>query len=538
MVKSTPTNCRRPLNRNGRATGAARTSSSGPTRRPTSGSSCSRRWKKRSRRAGSRKTSTSSCELGGRIGPRSARLSIAYGMYLRWARRTASFSASLAMTKIAPRATNRMYAKIATRTIVAIAPIARRTVVDSFGTVGPLGAGAGGCSMGSALDDRLAALRAELHVCWDVVAVRALQRLRRAALWTELLSRPDHLAALDARLAARGDRRVGSAVPAELRRHGVHRAAFRARPLLSLLLGLLGDHPGHLRGHPVSEADPGAEANPRAGAAGRIRRGGLQRVRERELLVRGRVRAAEHLGRRHLLERVLDRIRERDAQSANLENLDSECRKVRLRIGQHTLFDVIEARREVDDLQPVRLHLAQGHVELLDDLVLDAVLDLRRGGGAERPDELVDERLRVLHAIPEVPERPQLDHVEVGVLEQERVLRAELPVEDPLLEVVHLRLLDDAEQGLDEFAQDGDVPRREGVPVRTVQVGEDLAVAVEDRDLVLPDDDVVVHPDVAGDLPHDVLSLELVVPGHRHRADEAFLPARCLVRPPRAAEEE
>src|SRR3989442_1316221 len=526
MVKSTPTNCRRPLNRNGRATGAARTSSSGPTRRPTSGSSCSRRWKKRSRRAGSRRTSTSSCELGGGIGPRPARRSIAYGMYLRWARRTASFSASLAMTKIAPR------------TIVAIAPIARRTVVDSFGTVGPLGAGAGGCSMGSALDNRLAALRAELHVSGDIVAVRALQRLRRAALRTEFLSGPDHLAALDARLAARGDRRVGSAVPAEPPRHGVHRAAFRARPLLSLLLGLMGVHPGHLRGHPVSEPDPSAEADARAGAAGRIRRGGLHRVRERELLVRGRGRAAEHLGRRHLLERVLNRIRERDAQSANLENLDSECRKVRLRIGQHTLFDVIEARREVDDLQPVRLHLAQGHVELLDDLVLDAVLYLCRGVVAERPDELDDERLRVLHAIPEVPERPQLDHVEVWVLEQERVLRAELPVEDPLLEVVHLRLLDDAGQGLDEFAQDGDVLRHEGVPVRAVQVCEDLAVAVEDRDLVLPDDDVVVHPDVAGDLPHDVLSLELVVPGHRHRADEAFLPARCLVRPPRAAEEE
>src|SRR2546425_4787043 len=431
-----------------------------------------------------------------------------------------------------------MYAKIATRTIVAIAPIARRTVVDSLGTVGPLG-GAGGCSMGSPLDDRLAALRAELHAAGDVVAVRALERLGSAALRAEFLPWPDHLAALDARLAARGDRRVGSAVPAELRRHGVHRAAFRARPLLSLLLGLLlGDHPGHLRGHPVSEADPGAEADARAGAAGRIRRGGLQRVRERELLVRGRVRAAEHLRRRHLLERVLDRVRERDAQSANLENLDSECRKVRLRIGQHTLFDVVEACREVDDLQPVRLHLAQGHVELLDDLVLDAVLDLRRGGGAERPDELVDERLRVLHAVPEVPERAELDHVEVRVLEQERVLGAELPIEDPLLEVVHFRLLDDAGQDLDEFSQDGDVLRRERIAVRAVQVCEDLPVAVEDRDLVLPDDDVVVHPDVPGNLPHDVLSLELVVPGDRHRADEAFLPARRLVRPPRAAEEE
>src|SRR2546427_7544079 len=190
-----------------------------------------------------------------------------------------------------------MYAKIATRTIVAIAPIARRTVVDSLGTVGPLGAGAGGCSMGSALDNRLAALRAELHVSGDIVAVRALQRLRRAALRTEFLSGPDHLAALDARLAARGDRRVGSAVPAELRRHGIHRAAFRARPLLGLLLR---DHAGHLRGHPVSEADARAEADTCAGAAGRVRGRGLHRVREGELLVRGRVRAAEHLGRRHL----------------------------------------------------------------------------------------------------------------------------------------------------------------------------------------------------------------------------------------------
>src|SRR5437879_8010612 len=158
-----------------------------------------------------------------------------------------------------------MYAKIATRTIVAIPPIASRTVVDSFGTVGPLGAGAGGCSMGSALDNRLAALRAELHVCGDVVAIRALQRLRRAALWTELLSRPDHLAALDARLAARGDRRVGSAVPAELRRHRVHRAAFRARPPLGLLLG---DHPRHLRGHPVSEAGDCVESRARCGRVG------------------------------------------------------------------------------------------------------------------------------------------------------------------------------------------------------------------------------------------------------------------------------
>src|SRR2546422_6245581 len=113
-----------------------------------------------------------------------------------------------------------MYAKIATRTIVAIAPIARRTVVDSLGTAVPLGAGAGGCSMESALDDRLAALRTELHAAGDLVAVRALEDLGCAALRTEFLSGPDHLSALDARLAARGDCRVGTAGPAEPPRHG------------------------------------------------------------------------------------------------------------------------------------------------------------------------------------------------------------------------------------------------------------------------------------------------------------------------------
>src|SRR5207249_725855 len=160
------------------------------------------------------------------------------------------------------RATSRMYAKIATRTIVAIAPIARRTVVDSLGTVGPLAGGAGGCSIGSALLHRLAALRAELHAAGDLVAVRALEDLSRAAR--------------------------------------------------------------------------------------RVRRSGLHRVGEGELLVRGRVRAAEHLRRRHLLERVLDRVREWDVQSADLEDLDPERRKVRLRIRERTLFDVVQARREVD----------------------------------------------------------------------------------------------------------------------------------------------------------------------------------------------
>src|SRR6267378_5079366 len=131
-----------------------------------------------------------------------------------------------------------------------------------------------------------------------------------------------------------------------------------------------------------------------------------------------------------------------------------------------------------------------------------------------------------------------LDHVEVRVLEEECILGAPLAVEDPLLEVVDLRLLDDAGEGLDEPAENRRVLGRKRVAVRTVEVCEDLAVAVEHRDLVLANDDVVVHPDIPRDLPHDVLSLELVVPRNRHAAGETFGTARCLVRSPSAAEEE
>src|SRR5438445_611176 len=276
-------------------------------------------------------------------------------------------------------ATKRMYAKIAARTMAEIAAIANMTVVDSFGTSGPAGGGARVGSMGSALD-RLAALRAELHVARDLVAVRAPQELGRAAFPAELQGGRDGLAALHARL-------------------------------------------------------------------------------------------------------------------------DAERHEVRLRVREGALLDVVQAHREVDDLQAVRLHLAQGDVELLHDFVLDAVLDVRRCRGAERPNELVDERLRVLDPVAEVAEGAELDHVEVRVLEKERILRAELPVDDPLLEVVDLRLLDDAGEGFDESAQDRRVLRRESVAVRAVEVREDLAVAVEDRDLILANDEVVVHSDVSREFP-------------------------------------
>src|SRR6267143_1688121 len=69
--------------------------------------------------------------------------------------------------------TKRMYPKIAASTTAAIPAIARRTVVESWGNAGGLGGAGGGIgSMVSALD-RLPALRAELHVAGNFVAVGA-----------------------------------------------------------------------------------------------------------------------------------------------------------------------------------------------------------------------------------------------------------------------------------------------------------------------------------------------------------------------------
>src|SRR3989475_1483392 len=67
-ANSTRTTCRRRWSRSERAIGAARTSGSGTTRRRTSASSSSRKWKRKSTRAGSRRTSTSSCESSGQFG--------------------------------------------------------------------------------------------------------------------------------------------------------------------------------------------------------------------------------------------------------------------------------------------------------------------------------------------------------------------------------------------------------------------------------------------------------------------------------------
>src|SRR5439155_783298 len=169
-----------------------------------------------------------------------------------------------------PVARNRMYPKIAARRMAPIAAIARRTVVDRLGNIGPRGAGAGWASMDSALD-RLAALGAELHVAGNLVAVRAPEGLGRPAFAAELQAGRDGLPAFDARLTPGRDRRVGAAVPAELHVRGVHRAALRAGPHL-LLLRRLRDHAAHLGAHRVPHADARTEADAGPGPPRRSRR--------------------------------------------------------------------------------------------------------------------------------------------------------------------------------------------------------------------------------------------------------------------------
>src|SRR5256884_9572724 len=101
-----------------------------------------------------------------------------------------------------------MKAKIEARTTMPMAAIARRTVVDRFGTRGPRGAGPGVGSMDSALDG-FPALRAELHVPGHVVTVWALPGLRRAAFPADLKPRRDRLPPLVARLAPPAAGHVG-----------------------------------------------------------------------------------------------------------------------------------------------------------------------------------------------------------------------------------------------------------------------------------------------------------------------------------------
>src|SRR3990170_71269 len=415
---------------------------------------------------------------------------------------------------------------------ITMMPVAAR--VESF-TTGGIGAGGvgGDSTTGSPGCERLPTVAAELQVA----GVRRVARgadglLRRPTVPAELLARGDRLTALHTRLARRRGH-VRAAVPAELHRGGLLGVALRAR--LDLLRGL---HLAHLARHRVAHADARSEPEACARAALRVRGRRLQGVRHRELLGAGRRRAAQDPTRGRGRDRLLHLLREWDVQPADLDDLDPEVLEVGLRLHEDPLLDLVQVRRELRDLQSIGLHLAQRHIELLHHLVANPVLDFCGGRGTECADELIDERFRRPDAIPELTEGTELDEVEVRVLEDVRVLRAELAIEDSLLEVEDLRLLDNPGEDPLEPTENRYVLGCERVPVRSVEVGKGLPVTVEHRDLVLPDDDVVVHPDVSRDLPHDVAPLELVVPGNRHRGRHALSTACGLVCASSAAEQE
>ena len=198
--------------------------------------------------------------------------------------------------------------------------------------------------------------------------------------------------------------------------------------------------------------------------------------------------------------------------------------------AEHGLLDGRELGREVGDPHALVLELPQAVVDEDHHLVAEPRLDVGGGDGPERPDELVDEIVRSADVPTVFAEDPQLHEPEVRVAEDVRLGAPELPVEDAALEVVDLRLLPDPRKRLDDVPDDRRVDAREGVAVRSVDVGEDLAVPIEDGGLVLTDDDVVVQPDVARDAPHHVGTLVDVLPVDRGRPEEtaAFRGNRCV----------
>src|SRR5208337_625579 len=97
----------------------------------------------------------------------------------------------------------------------------------------------------------------------------------------------------------------------------------------------------------------------------------------------------------------------------------------------------------------------------------------------------------------------------------------ELAVHVPLRDVEYLGPLLDTYEELQELSDHRCVEVGQRVPVRLVEVGEHLSVPVEDRDLVLPHDDVVVEPDLPWHLPQGTALLELVVPRNGSGAEGA-----------------
>ena len=112
------------------------------------------------------------------------------------------------------------------------------------------------------------------------------------------------------------------------------------------------------------------------------------------------------------VDRLLHFLGQVDVQPGDLVDDNAVRLEVRLRVLQEYLLDVLQVRRKVDDAHALFLELAQYGVKCKDDLLLDALLYLRRRGQAQRAHELVNEVRGAGYLVPELAEHAELDDLE------------------------------------------------------------------------------------------------------------------------------
>ncbi len=247
--------------------------------------------------------------------------------------------------------------------------------------------------------------------------------------------------------------------------------------------------------HDAADRHPGAEAGAGAGEpAGGVRRGDLDRLgglhlRELPHLV------AEDAELRPLVDRRLDLLGEGDVLDEELRELEAEAAELGAELPSSERRQLVVLGRDVERRD---LRLGDRVGELGEDDRPELAGDLVRRRQPLRPDDRVEEDLRVgdLHRVG--PEGADPDHPEVGVPHHDGVRRPPLQVGVvPGVEEVDLRL----ERGLEavlppaQGRQDRDVLRGELVPPRQEEVGR-LPLVDEEGRLVLAHRQLRAHLDL------------------------------------------
>jgi len=187
----------------------------------------------------------------------------------------------------------------------------------------------------------------------------------------ELEPRGHRLPALDAGLS-----RGGSAVMSARRTRRTSASSAAGTRTSGTPYSVLGSlHLAHLARHRVPHADPRAEAEPaphRAGFAAAV----FIASANAYCCVPSR-RSCSGCDRGGRCDGRLHGVRERDAEAADAGRFQGRGSRSGLRLRQDPLLDLVEVLSRVACLIPAFLHLAEAHVDLLDELLADPVLDFR-----------------------------------------------------------------------------------------------------------------------------------------------------------------